>query len=159
MADRIIDSPGRQVSGDDGHSELDIVGSIPLRQHSATPMTSSLQQQQAPVPAPEPDVDGHTDQELIALIKYYRGSGRGLAGQSRMQLQVLLEYHEVIDERPMRVDFTDNPQEKTTSSDTSSLDKGATANDGVTDRRAREDDSVQEEQRKRGRLQVMELDD
>lgn len=74
--------------------------SFPLRQRSATLVTSSLQPQ-FPTPAPpaEVDVDGLTDLELVALIKYYRGSDRGLAGQSRVRLQALLKYHEVYDKK------------------------------------------------------------
>ncbi|KAI4681912.1 uncharacterized protein J4E84_007509 [Alternaria hordeiaustralica] len=39
--------------------------------------------------------DGLTDEEIIALIKHYRGNDKGLTGQNRKRLLVLLKHYEV----------------------------------------------------------------
>jgi len=39
--------------------------------------------------------DGLRDSEIIALIKHYRGDNKGLAGQSRKRLLLLLKHYEV----------------------------------------------------------------
>jgi hypothetical protein len=39
--------------------------------------------------------DGLTDEDIIALIKHYRGNGKGLANQNRKHLLVLLKHYEV----------------------------------------------------------------
>lgn len=36
-----------------------------------------------------------TEEDMIALIKYYRGNDIGLAGQNRRRLLVLLKHYEV----------------------------------------------------------------
>lgn len=40
-------------------------------------------------------MQGLSKEELIALITHYRGHNRGLVGQGRLRLQVLLKFHEV----------------------------------------------------------------
>ena len=41
------------------------------------------------------DLEGLTEEEIIALIAHHRGHSQGLYGQTRARLLVLLEFHEV----------------------------------------------------------------
>ncbi|KZM25234.1 hypothetical protein ST47_g3640 [Ascochyta rabiei] len=67
--------------------------SRPLQQ-SSTSIVAPVLRQQSSVPDTSEDTQGLTEEELVALVTHHRGSSRGLAGQNRKRLLVLLKYYE-----------------------------------------------------------------
>jgi len=53
--------------------------------------------------------DGLRDSEIIALIKHYRGDNKGLAGQSRKRLLLLLKHYEVRNSQSRGLEVTNHP--------------------------------------------------
>ncbi|KAH6875376.1 hypothetical protein BKA58DRAFT_399584 [Alternaria rosae] len=55
--------------------------------------------------------DGLTDEDIIALIKHYRGNDKGLAGQNRKHLLVLLKHYVDKDNESVRIKQEATPSE------------------------------------------------
>lgn len=72
---------------------------IPLRQSRARTEVPSANQETSTVPAAATaatgDLGGLTEEEIIALITHHRGHSRGLHGQARARLIVLLDHYGV----------------------------------------------------------------
>lgn len=92
-----------------GGNELQV--SIPVRQ-SQVPTEVLGPQHQHVEPVTLGGVHGLSEDELVALITHYRGSSEGLAGQGRVRLQVLLEFHEISSVHPQQHRHADSIQSK-----------------------------------------------
>ncbi|KAI4960143.1 hypothetical protein J4E86_001763 [Alternaria arbusti] len=102
---------------------------------SATPRPKSASATPAPPQpkfiSPTPNEhDGLTDEDIIALIKHYRGNDKGLTGQNRKRLLVLLKHYEDKDNEQVPTKQEADPSESRVRIKREHTDDGAARGQG-----------------------------